>query len=131
MEYRPWVKWLSKASLIGLAVYAMLTMLTLAPTDRSMFGIGWLDARPVYVVTALLALAAAEWHRVRPLWLIVMPITTVGRASSLIFLGSPDLARAAEIRSSFGWLLLFLLGVLSVMVLEAAEVIHESALGDT
>lgn len=112
------------ASLLGLAAYVALTGWTLSNGDRSIFGLSWVDARPVYLLVALLGAAAAFVPLARPWWIVSMPIVTVGRAASLLVLGSPDLARMAEIRAAVGWMLLFALGVLCAFVLEAANVIR-------
>jgi len=121
---RSWAAWVSIASLVGLAVYASLTLATLQPGDRTIFGLGGLDARPLYGLVAVLAVAAIGHPASRPAWLVVMSIATIGRAASLLVLGSPELTRRAEVRASVGWLLLWLLGILAVLVLEATAVIR-------
>lgn len=124
MGRRAWAAWISIASLLGLALYALLTAATLAPGDRTIFSVGGLDARPMYVLSAVLAVAAVAHPGARPVWLVVMSLSAFGRAVSLVLIGSPDLTRRAEWRAAVGWLLLWLLGILAVLVLEAVAVIR-------
>lgn len=124
MGRRSWAAEVSIASLLGLAAYAVLTVVTLPEGDRTIFGLDGLDARPLYVLAAALAVAAVGHAWARPVFLVVMSAATIGRAASLLVVGSPDLARRAEIRGVVGWLLLWLLGILAVLVLEAASVIR-------
>lgn len=124
MRLRTWAEEVAVASLLGLAAYLALTAGSLSPGDRSALGVSWIDARPLYLGVAAVGVAAAFIPAARPWWVALMPLVTVGRAASLVFLGSPDLVRIAEYRAAAGWLLLSALGILSVLVLEAANVIR-------
>ena len=130
MPRRTWVAWVAAASLLGLAAYSILTAVTVPVSDRSVFGVERLDARPLYLVAAVLAVASIRAAAARPWWLVVMSVAFVGRAASLLVLGSPDLARRAEIRGTLGSLLLWLLGVLAVLVLDAAATIRDVQAAD-
>lgn len=125
MRNRSWASWVSVAALVGLAVHGLLTATTLGPDDRSIFGLQLLDARPIYVAAAVLAVLCIPCPRLRPWWLFLMSVTTLGRATSIVVLGTTYLDRAAEWRAALGWILLWFLGILAVLVLEAAAAFRE------
>lgn len=110
--------------MLGLAAHFLLTGATLGPDDRHIFGVTFLDARVAYVIIGILGGATVVFARLRPWWLVLMTPLTWGRAVTLLFSGSPDLARGAELRATTGWVLLWMLGILAVLVLEAADVMQ-------
>lgn len=122
---RQWGKWVALASVVGLALHGFLTAYTLAPGDRAVFGYEPFDARYLYVGVAVLAVLTIPEARLRPWWLVVMSFTTWGRAVSLIVIGSPEVrTRGAEVRGAVGWVLVWLLGILATLVIEASAVVN-------
>lgn len=119
-----WAWGVAVAAMGGLSLFGLLTAWTLGRADRSVFGIHALDARWGYVAVSALGLAAIKCHRARAPWLVLMSLTTWGRAVNLVAVGSSTQSRPDELRAAGGWTLIWLLGILAVMVLEAAAVMR-------
>lgn len=120
-----WAALVAVVSMVVLGGYFALVLFTTRPEPPEVYGVSMGIVRAVYGASALLAVVAVWWRPIRPWWLVVMSLATIGRASTLVVIGDIGQTRAAEVRGVVLWVLAWLLGVLAVLVLEATRVLRE------
>lgn len=108
---------------LAFSVLLLVTASTLGPAERDILAVRQLDARWLFVVGGLWGIlyAFAYAHeRVLMGWLVLLGLTSLGRALDLLFSGTSYLNRAQELRGFLGWLALFLAYVVVALFLTAA-----------
>lgn len=107
---------------IGMASLSLLLIYTGATLDnveRTLFSITY-DARWLYIVAGVIGLVALVWRRAVMWWALAMTVPTLGRAVTLWIDGSPALSRPYEVRGALTWLVLWIMGGLSAIVVEGS-----------
>lgn len=113
---------------LAFSVLLLVTASSLSPSERDILGVPQLDARWLFLVGGLwgIVYAFAYAHpRVLTGWLVLLGLTTLGRALDLIFSGTEYLNRTQELRGFLGWLALFLALVVVALFLTAAAQLRQ------
>lgn len=115
-----------------MAFYLLVAGLTFTDGDRSVFATSAIDARYVYSITGMIGLGAAFGvRRLRLPWLLALLVCTLGRAATLLVIGSPTISsRTAELRSALGWFTMWILGSFPVIAMQASDIIRGRIDGD-
>jgi hypothetical protein len=119
---------LARLGILVVAGYlSQVSEMVFTPKDR-LIGIPGFDARPLFFVGTILGVIFAfepkvDWLRYA--WLVVFTTTALGRALSLLFVGSPDLDRDRELAGFTVWMIILICGLLSTLVLTAST-IHDT-----
>lgn len=112
-----------------LALHLLITSATLTSSDRTLFGWDGIDAAWMFGVAGLAGLLSIWVAPARLAWLLLLTGTTLGRAATLIAVGSPDIySRDGELRAALAWSLLWLAGVLAFVAARASEAIRNGGL---
>lgn len=99
----------------------------LTPEDRLILGVPGFDARWLFTVATVVAVAYAFEPKIdllRYAWLALLTVSAWGRALSLLLIGSPELDRAREVAGFLSWFLIFASGILATVVLTAGELLR-------
>lgn len=99
----------------------------MSPGDRMILAVPGLDARPLFFVTTLVAVAYAFAPELVPLrwaWLILVTFCAWGRAVSLLVIGSSEIDRAREFAGFLSWFLVWAAAVLATFVLTAGQLLR-------
>ena len=118
---------MARFSLVLIAVYAATLVAVLPPVDRSLFGWGHFDALPLYAALVALGPAYAVAHRVEALkwaWVLVLTVAALGRALTLVLVGSPALTPGRELAGAVSWGVVLCAGLLSALVLTAETILR-------
>lgn len=113
-----------------LALYLLATGFTLSGADRFVWGIEGTDGRWLYWAAGVLGLLAIRVERARLLWLAALTAVTLGRSCSLVAVGSPTITdRRRELAGAFGWVVLWVHGLLGYGAARWSEAIRRHRLG--
>jgi hypothetical protein len=122
----------SALGLIGIGALSLLliyTGATLDNADRELFSLTY-DARWLYVAAGVLGLASLLVRRLVIVWAVAMTIPTLGRAVTLLLDGSSiPQPRSYELRGALTWFVLWVMGGLSVIVVEGSAALRRYVRG--
>lgn len=113
---------------LSFSVLLLVTASSLGPAERDILSIQQLDARLLFVVGGAWGIVYAfayAYNRVLMGWLVLLGLTTLGRALDLLFSGTEYLNRTQELRGFLGWLALFLAFVVVALFLTAAAQLRQ------
>ena len=111
----------ARVAVVAISAYMVVVALTVPHVDPDG------QILPVWIAAAATGIAyhaRPSSYRLRTVWLVLVTVCTLGRGLSLVFVGTDNLTRGAELAAALSWLVTWQCAILAALVLTADDLLN-------